>query len=63
MIPKVVRYTREQLEERRRAIIAEIPGGLEALRRRAASHFLTPEERDVLVDLEGVDFLLGDDET
>ncbi len=62
MTVEVISYTRDQLVERRRAILATISGGDEAeLRRRAEDHSITPEERDTLNELEEVDFLLGDD--
>jgi hypothetical protein len=62
MTAEVVHFTRDELEERRRSIIARIADGdLEALRQRAADHVLTPEERDLLLELREVDFLLGDD--
>lgn len=61
MNAKLVRHTREELEARRRAIVARMDPDERTVRARAEQDALTPEERDLLLELEGVDFLLGDD--
>jgi hypothetical protein len=56
-----MQVTREQLEKRRRAALARLDISERDLRQRAVEHVLTPEERDVLTELEEIDFLLGED--
>jgi hypothetical protein len=60
MTAELITMSREDLQRRREAILARIPD-VAALRRRATDHAITPDERDVLIELEEVDFLLGDD--
>lgn len=51
-----------ELLERRRDILARLHGGdLDELREPADSHAVTPDERDLLLALEEVDLLPGDD--
>lgn len=59
MTAELYEVTREQLTERRRAALARLDISERALRQRAVEHVLTPEERDVLNELEEIDFLLG----
>ncbi|MFC5993540.1 hypothetical protein ACFQE5_04830 [Pseudonocardia hispaniensis] len=59
MTVELVPLTREELLARRRAILREVPD-LAELHRRADTHAITPDERDLLIELEEVDFLLGD---
>lgn len=61
MTAELHEVTREQLEERRRAALARLGISERDLRQRAVEHVLTPEERDVLTELEEIDFLLGED--
>jgi hypothetical protein len=61
MTVELIDVTRHELQRRRAAILARIGTPLDELRRRAADHVATPEEREVLIELEEVDFLLGDD--
>lgn len=61
MTAEVVQVTREQLEDRHRQIVRRIGGDLTDLRQHAEDHVLTPDERDLLIELEEVEFLLGDD--
>lgn len=61
MNARLVKHTREELERRRRQIATRMEPDEATVRARAEEGSLTPEERDLLVELEGVDFLLGDD--
>ncbi|MGH3800680.1 MAG: hypothetical protein ACRDTD_11190 [Pseudonocardiaceae bacterium] len=61
MAAELHEVTREQLEGRRRAALARLDISERDLRQRAVEHVLTPEERDVLTELEEIDFLLGED--
>jgi hypothetical protein len=61
MTAELYEVTRGQLEERRRVVLARLSIPERELRRRAAEHVLTPDERDALTELEEIDFLLGDD--
>lgn len=61
MTAELVHLTREQLLERRQNILARIDTDEPTLSKRAKDHALTPEERDALLELEAVSFLLGDD--
>ncbi|OZM84108.1 hypothetical protein [Pseudonocardia sp. MH-G8] len=61
MNARLVRHTREELEARRRDAVARLDPDERTVRARAEQGTLTPEERDLLLDLEGVDFLLGED--
>jgi hypothetical protein len=60
MTVEVVTYTRDELLKQRGEILRKIPD-LDELRSRAERHAETPDERDLLIDLREVDFLLGDD--
>jgi hypothetical protein len=60
MTVELIPVSRDELLRRRAAILARIPD-LAEFRRRAAEHAITPDERDVLIEREEVDFLLGDD--
>ncbi len=60
MTAELYEVTREQLAERRRAALARLDISERALCQRADEHVLTPEEREVLNELEEIDFLLGD---
>jgi hypothetical protein len=60
MTAELITVSREELQQRRMAILARVPD-VDALRQRAVDHAITPDERDVLIELEEVDFLLGDD--
>ena len=61
MNARLVRHTREELEARRRDVVARLDPDERTVRARAEQGMLTPEERDLLLELEGVDFLLGED--
>lgn len=61
MTAELYEVTREQLTERRCAVLARLDVPEHKLRQRAADHVLSPEERDALSELEEIDFLLGDD--
>lgn len=60
MTAETVHVSREQLERRRQEIISLVPGDIAELRERAEEHVLTPDERDLLLELEGIEFLLHD---
>jgi hypothetical protein len=60
MTVELVSLTRDELEKRRAELLAGVADPAD-LRRRAAAHAITPDERDVLIELEEVEFLLGDD--
>jgi len=62
MTAELIHLTRDQLLERRRAVLARIDIDVPTLLRRAKDHALTPEERDALLEVEAVRFLLGEDE-
>ena len=62
MTAELVHLTRDQLLERRRGVLARIDIDETTLLQRAKEHALTPEERDALLELEAVRFLLGEDE-
>lgn len=61
MTAELYEVTRKQLEERRRAALDRLDISERDLCQRASEHVLTPEERDVLTELEEIDFLLGED--
>lgn len=58
---KLVRHHRDELEARRRKIVERMETDERTLRVRAEAGVLTPDERDVLLELDGIDFLLGDE--
>ena len=60
MNARLVKHTREDLEKRRREIVSRMEPNEATVRARGDDGSLTPEERDLLVELEGIDFLLGD---
>ncbi len=60
MNARLVKHTREELEARRREIVDRMEPDEATVRARGDDGSLTPEERDLLVELEGIDFLLGD---
>lgn len=60
MTVEVVSLSRGELETHRARLLAEITDPAD-LRRRAVEHAITPDERDLLIELEEVEFLLGDD--
>lgn len=59
MNARLVRHTRGELLDRRRDIVAQLQPDETAVRRHADRGSLTPAERDLLVELDGIDFLLG----
>ncbi len=61
MTAELYEVTRKQLADRRSAALARLDIPEDELRQRAVEHVLTPEERDALIELEEIDFLLGDD--
>lgn len=54
---KLVRHHRDELEARRRKIVERMETDERTLRVRAEAGVLTPDERDVLLELDGIDFL------
>lgn len=60
MTVELVNVTREALLAHRDDLLRQIPD-LDDLRRRADEHAVTPDERDLMIELEEVEFLLGDD--
>jgi hypothetical protein len=60
MNARLVRHKRSDLVERRREIVERMDPDEATVRARGDDGSLTPEERDLLVELEGIDFLLGD---
>jgi hypothetical protein len=61
MTVELIEVTPAQLQRQRADILSRLPVPLSELRRRAADHVATPDERELLIELEEVDFLLGDD--
>ncbi|MGH3797741.1 MAG: hypothetical protein ACRDSP_22955 [Pseudonocardiaceae bacterium] len=59
MTAELYEVTRQQLEERRSAVLERLDISEDELRQRAAGYVLTPEEREALIELEEIDFLLG----
>jgi hypothetical protein len=57
MTAEVIRYTPEQLRTKRAALLQRI-GDRDQLLQRAELHVMTPDERDLLHELEEVEFLL-----
>ena len=57
---QVFEVSREELEDRRRAILARLGTSLDDLRARAESGALVGEEWDALQELRDIAFLLGD---
>lgn len=60
MNARLVRHTRGELERRRREIVDRMEPDEATVRAHEDDGSLTPEERDLLVELDGIDFLLGD---
>lgn len=60
MTAELVQVSHESLLAHRRTILEQVPDVAD-LRRRSHSGRVTPDERDLMLDLEEVDFLLGDD--
>jgi hypothetical protein len=60
MTAELISVSRDELQQRRRELLQKV-ADVDDLRRRADEHALTPDERDVLIELEEVDFLLGND--
>jgi len=60
MTAELVQVSRDELRARRREILDRMTD-VEDIRRRARADLVTPDERDLLLELEEVDFLLGDD--
>ncbi len=56
----VVTVTREELEERRRTLLAELGISLDDFERLAATRTLTGREFDVKEELDEIAFLLGE---
>jgi hypothetical protein len=56
----VVTVTREELEERRRVLLAELGISLDDFERLAATRTLTGREFDVKEELDEIAFLLGE---
>lgn len=61
MNAKMVWHTREDLGRRRAQLVERMDPDERTVRARAEQGTLTPEERDLILELEGIDFLLGDD--
>jgi hypothetical protein len=60
MTAELVQVSRDELRARRREILDRMTD-VDDIRRRARADLVTPDERDLLLELEEVDFLLGDD--
>jgi hypothetical protein len=60
MSPNVVAVKREDLEDRRARLLAEVGLSMEELRARGASFSLAGSEWEVLTELEEIEFLLND---
>ena len=60
MTVELVNMTRDELERRRAEVLDRI-ADVAALRDRAGRDALSPDERDQLVELSEVEFLLGED--
>lgn len=61
MTAELVHLTRDQLSERRHDVLARVDVDEATLFQRAKDHALTPEERDAVLELEAIQFLLGED--
>ena len=57
---RIETVTPAELEARRAAIVDALGMSLDALRRLAETHTLTPQEWDALTELREIEFLLGD---
>jgi hypothetical protein len=60
MTAELVQVSRDELRARRREILDQMTD-VDDIRWRARADMVTPDERDLLLELEEVDFLLGDD--
>jgi hypothetical protein len=61
MAAKLIELTREQLISRRREILSQL-GEVRLSGDGAAQNVMTPDERELMIELGEVDFLLGDGE-
>jgi len=59
MAPNVLTVTRDELLAKREQLLARTGLTREQLQERADSYSLTPDEWDLLTELEHIDFLLG----
>ncbi|GAA1070350.1 MULTISPECIES: hypothetical protein [Pseudonocardia] len=59
MNAKLVWHERTDLEHRRAELVRRMDPDERTVRYRAEQGTVTPEERDLLLELEGIDFLLG----
>lgn len=55
----VKRYTAAELEKNRRELLASVHMTADQLRERGRNQTLSPEERQVLREIENIDYLLG----
>ena len=58
---RIIAVSTAELRKRRADIVRRLGGDLDELRARSDKHAVTPDERDLLLELEEVDFLLGAD--
>jgi len=60
MTPPITFMTSEQIEARRADLLARAGLDLETLRRRADEYRLSPEQAQILDELDDLDFLAGE---
>ena len=58
---RIIELSTAELRERRDEILRRLDGDISDLRARASRHEVTPDGRDLLLELEEVEFLLGAD--
>ncbi|MBC9719503.1 hypothetical protein H9Y04_44090 [Streptomyces sp. TRM66268-LWL] len=61
-MPSVIFSTPAELRSERQALLGEVGRTYEDLSERAAAYHLTPDEMSVWETIEGIDFLLDEDE-
>jgi hypothetical protein len=61
MAAKLIEFTRDQLISRRHEIVSQL-GDVRPVGEGAAQNVMTPDERELMIELGEVDFLLGDGE-
>jgi hypothetical protein len=54
-----ISMTREELEQRRKALLDEVHSNYEDLRERALAYTLRPDERSAYETIRSIDYLLG----
>ena len=60
-MPTVIHKTREQLQDQRARLLAEVHMSYDELRDRAEAYNVSPDQLDVWHTIEGIDYLLEGD--